>query len=136
MRNKKIYGQSQTNLCPWCGSNATAKTGQGVPCCRNHTKAELPDIKCVCGDWLDVAEGKYGAYFRCLTCGNKSFNKGLEMNGLVIGSVPNSASEHEPKNSVIEQSDDASRTRLPKQSKPKEIIVTSDEVDFIFEKYG
>lgn len=123
MRGRKVYGQSQISLCPFCGSNATAKTDQGVPCCRNHTKAELPNMKCACGDWLDVAEGKFGAYFRCMSCGNKSFSKGLEMNNLVVGSVPNSVPEEEQKE--IKKKND----------KPKEIVVTSDDADFIYEMY-
>lgn len=124
MRGRKVYGQSQVTLCPWCGKNATSKTDQGVPCCLNHKKAEMPNMKCACGDWLDVAEGKFGAYFRCMTCGNKSFQKGLEMNDLSIGSVPNSAEQEEKKS-----------TPTKEPSKPKEIVVTSDEADFIYEMY-
>jgi len=70
-------------------------------------------LKCVCGEWLDIKKGKYGPYFHCLNCGNVSFKKGLEIN-------PN-----------IEAKDDDGGTFTEKPHVPKEITVTSDELDFL-----
>lgn len=88
MYMKKVYGESKIDSCPFCGKRATVKTEQGVPCCVDHRKAEMPNMKCLCKGYLDVCEGKWGAYFRCMSCGNMNFNKGLEINNLIMGSVP------------------------------------------------
>lgn len=83
---RKIYGQSQELNCPFCGGRATAKNSQGLPVCHRHTKSEL-NLKCVCGEWLDVREGKYGTFFTCLRCGPVSYKRGLEVNDLPLKSV-------------------------------------------------
>lgn len=82
--NRKRYGESRIDKCPFCGKTATAKNSQGVPVCRNHKRKLLENMKCACGEWLDVNEGKWGPYFRCFNCGNISFRKGLEMNSANI----------------------------------------------------
>lgn len=80
---RRVYGQSQKLICPFCGNLATAKNEQGLPVCRHHAKNEL-NLKCVCGDWLDVREGKYGTFFLCINCGPVSYSKGLESNNLPL----------------------------------------------------
>ncbi len=82
----KKYGQSQTIACPFCGDAATSKNSQGLPVCRHHTKDEM-NLKCVCGDYLDIKEGKYGAYFSCFHCGNISWSKAMEMNNLPLQKI-------------------------------------------------
>ncbi len=77
---RKRYGQSRIDNCPICGKTAVVKNSQGVPVCAGHKKKELKELKCVCGEWLDVQQGKWGPYFRCINCGNINFKKGLEMN--------------------------------------------------------
>jgi hypothetical protein len=76
----KRYGSYKIDSCPFCGKQSVTKNSQGVPVCIAHKKEELKDLKCVCGSWLDVKEGKYGAYFSCIKCGNVNFRKVLEMN--------------------------------------------------------
>lgn len=78
---RKVYGQSQELQCPFCGSRATAKNEQGLPVCHRHTKNEV-NLKCVCGEYLDVKESKYGPFFTCMNCGAVSYKKGLEINDL------------------------------------------------------
>jgi RecJ-like exonuclease len=124
MRGRKIYGQSKIENCPFCGKSAVAKTEQGVPCCIEHKKAEMPNMKCVCGEYLDVQTGKFGAYFNCMNCGNKNWHKGLEMNDLIHGSIkPSNEEEITPKKEV------------KTNSEPNIIYTTSDEVDFIGERF-
>ncbi|HLD43631.1 MAG TPA: hypothetical protein VJB08_06645 [Candidatus Nanoarchaeia archaeon] len=77
---RKVYGQSRIESCPFCGKSAVAKNNQGVPVCAGHTQSTLPDMKCLCGEWLDVRSGKWGVYFSCMNCGNINFRKGLDMN--------------------------------------------------------
>lgn len=59
-------------------------------------------MRCLCGEALDLLEGKWGPYFICPNCGNMSFRKGMEMN-----------------------------PRATEQSAPKEITVRSDELEFL-----
>ena len=80
MRIPKRYGQSKITVCPFCGKQAITKNPQGIPVCLQHKNKMLPDMKCVCGEWLDIRNGKYGPYFYCIKCGNINFNRGLEMN--------------------------------------------------------
>ena len=81
MRYKKIYGASQKTSCPFCGDTATTTNFQKIPVCLAHKHEELNDLKCACGDWLDIKFGKFGPFFVCMNCGPISFSKGLDLNG-------------------------------------------------------
>ena len=78
-RIPKVYGQSMVESCPFCGKVATAKSEQGAAVCAKHTKTLMVNIKCNCGDYLDLLDGRYGAYFNCLKCGNVNYKKGLDL---------------------------------------------------------
>ena len=105
---KKIYGQSRSEGCPFCGKQATLMNAQGVSVCREHKSNNL-DLKCLCGSWLDVLKGKFGAYGKCMKCGNVNLNRVLEING---ASVKKATTQY-------------------KEENKKEITVTSDELDFL-----
>ena len=66
--------------CPFCGVEATTANSQGVPVCSKHKGKTLDNLKCVCGEYLDVKNGKYGVYFSCMNCGNMNLRKVLEIN--------------------------------------------------------
>lgn len=110
----KRYGESGINNCPFCGKISVTKNIQGVPVCKMHKNENLDDLKCVCGEYLDILEGKWGPYFRCMNCGNINFKKGLEMNPQV-----KSNQEHDNRQGS-------------KQASGKEITVTSDQIDFMY----
>ncbi len=80
MYTLKQYGQSKIEICPFCDKRATTKNSQGIPVCLAHKNKELKDMKCICGGWLDVRQGKFGAYFYCMNCGNINFKKAMEYN--------------------------------------------------------
>jgi hypothetical protein len=101
----KKYGQSKVENCPFCGKIGTTKNKQGLAVCTSHKDETLQDVKCVCGEWLEPREGKWGAYFHCLNCGNINLKKALE------GSLQLS--------SAIKQN-------------KKEITVRSDKLDFLY----
>lgn len=82
---RKVYGQSQETICPFCGGTCTTKNGQGIPVCHRHVSNEI-NLKCVCGQWLDVKEGKFGTFFLCMNCGPVSPRKAFEANDLPIRS--------------------------------------------------
>lgn len=122
----KQYGRSRVDNCPFCSKVSTSKNDQGIPVCQAHKKQRLESVKCACGEWLDLLEGKWGPYFRCSHCGNISFKKGIEM-------IDKSAYEKavEP----IKESPTPIRkksTGVNKSSERKEIEVTSDELDFLY----
>ena len=77
----KVYGQSQIAVCPFCRSTAMTKNSQGIPVCHKHSSARMPDLKCVCGKWLDQRESKFGVFYTCIDCGTVSFSRMLEING-------------------------------------------------------
>lgn len=81
MRLPKRYGQSSVDTCPFCATQAYSKNRQGVPVCRNHVGTDLPDLKCICGGWLDQRESKFGVFYTCMRCGPVSFRKMMEVNG-------------------------------------------------------
>jgi len=117
---KKRYGESRVDNCPFCGKISVTKNKQGVPVCKDHKEDMLTDLKCICGEWLDVQEGKWGPYFRCMNCGNVNYRKGLELNPHVKGSSSEKGGSSEKSSSSSEK------------KSPKEITVTSDQVDFIY----
>ena len=75
----KRYGESKIEDCPFCGKQATIKNMQGLNVCQLHKDQMLPDIKCVCGSYLELKIGRFGPYFNCLNCGNINLGKALEM---------------------------------------------------------
>jgi hypothetical protein len=76
MRIPKRYGQSTNQKCPFCDEPATTKGKQKLPVCRKHV-SNILEKKCVCGEWLEVRDGKFGVYFNCMHCGNIPLKKGM-----------------------------------------------------------
>lgn len=73
--------------CAICGGKALAKNDQGLPVCNHHKDEKLEGLKCACGNWLDIRNGKYGPYFHCMDCGNIGYKKGLEMNDYPLDDI-------------------------------------------------
>ena len=115
----KKYGQSKIFNCPFCGKQAIAKSHQGIPVCLVHKEASLQNLKCLCGEYLELKDGKYGPYFTCIKCGNINFKKALEIN---------------PDRNVEQQKSHASKksSTLKYPAERKEITVRSDELDFLY----
>jgi len=114
MRSKK-YGQYQILNCPFCTNQATVKNEQKVPVCDVHRKQVLPDLKCSCGSYVELAIGKWGAYFKCLKCGNVPFRRIMELNDLKATPI-----KKEPV-----------KKEAVKKHVPTETVVRSDELDFL-----
>ena len=105
MRFQKKYGQSRTECCPFCGKQGILNNSQKIPVCSDHKNSELKDMKCLCGEWLDLKHGKFGPYFSCMNCGNVNFKKGLEMNPTVKPSqqVRGKIEEREDKKMIVSE---------------------------------
>jgi len=84
MRGKKVYGESRTDSCPFCGKQATITNEVGLLVCSDHKSGSLPDIRCTCGEYLDIKKGKFGPFFTCFNCGAISFAKGMEIMNMAI----------------------------------------------------
>lgn len=80
MRIPKRYGQSRIEKCPFCGKQATTESKEKVPVCTNHKESILNEMKCMCGEILDLKAGKWGVYFSCMNCGNINGKKVFETN--------------------------------------------------------
>ncbi|MBD3318447.1 hypothetical protein GF342_00900 [Candidatus Woesearchaeota archaeon] len=129
MRIPKRYGQSKKNDCPFCGKVGLHTNSQGLPVCTEHKNATLEDMKCACGDWLDVKKGKWGPYFLCIRCGPISFAKGMSVNtptATYKTQKPTGKINSEPRRPFRN-----SKTSSTPDDK-KVITVRSDELDFWF----
>jgi len=80
VRIPKRYGQSRKDVCPFCGKNALTINKQHIPVCNNHKTSTLDEMKCICGEILELKSGKYGIYFTCIDCGNINSLKVFETN--------------------------------------------------------
>ena len=87
MRIKKNYDDHKVSRCPFCSGAAITKNPQGIPVCLKHKLEELLDLKCKCGEFLDIKISKYGPFFVCLNCGIVKFKTGLSINGYPLTSV-------------------------------------------------
>lgn len=82
----KRYGEARLDRCPFCGRQATVTNVQKVPVCVEHRKNTLNNLKCSCGSFLDLRQGKFGAFFTCFKCGAISMSKALELNKIELPS--------------------------------------------------
>mgnify|MGYP001563058111 FL=1 len=78
----KKYGQSKVDTCPFCQKQATAMNSQDVPVCHEHKEEVLDDLKCVCGSILEMLHGKFGVFFKCISCGSMNLRKVMEFNAI------------------------------------------------------
>jgi len=51
-----------------------------VTVCRGHKNAVLNDMRCICGEYLDIKKGKYGYFFLCMNCGPQNAKKVFSIN--------------------------------------------------------
>jgi predicted RNA-binding Zn-ribbon protein involved in translation (DUF1610 family) len=72
---RKIYGQSRDDKCVFCSIQASVKNSQGFPTCISHKNKVMDDKKCTCGEWMDIKQSKWGAFFLCPNCGPRSLSK-------------------------------------------------------------
>lgn len=141
----KRYGESRVESCPFCGKRALVKNSQGIPVCHSHRTRKLGEMRCACGQWLELMSGKWGPYFRCTSCGNISFRKALEMNPIALSTTQVSPVLHAsnvPDNRgacdgkagwAMPGKDMAGKMTAGKETgAKKEIFVNSDELDFLY----
>ena len=128
MRIPKQYGQSKIENCPFCGNRATTTNNQDVPVCQKHKDKDMVDLKCICGEWLDIKKGKYGPYFFCMQCGNISFSKAIEVNPQVMEQDKEDDNKFKSENKVNTEKPSEKSYDIKER---KEIFVSSDDVDFI-----
>ena len=87
MRIRKVYGEQKVSKCPFCNGAAITRNAQNIPVCTKHKQEILENLKCSCGEYLDVKTGKFGPFFTCITCNIVKFKKGLEINGYPLKNV-------------------------------------------------
>ncbi|MFH0875137.1 MAG: hypothetical protein V1859_04305 [archaeon] len=78
----KRYGESKIDKCPFCGAIATIKNKEKIPTCADHKDMILGEMRCSCGDYLDLKQGKFGPFFVCMNCGTMNMKKALEINAV------------------------------------------------------
>lgn len=125
----KRYGQSKINKCPFCGRDAFSQNNQKIPVCKDHKETMMKDMKCACGSWLDMREGKFGVFYTCLNCGPVNMNKALEINN----PTENSVYKVQKKTTITEIKEIRNPYPSLKKIEPekkKETTIRSDELDF------
>lgn len=153
-KKKKVYGEYKTANCAFCGKTATQETDTGLQVCPSHQQAQLKEIKCTCGSWLEQRAGKFGPYFNCINCGNINFQKGMQIQELTkskelvskgVQSVKTVSEKEESKitrvvpqrnelNESTQKSDGV--TSFEKQApsvrkqNPKEITISTNDVEY------
>lgn len=110
-----------TPRCPFCSRHATAKNEQQLPVCYQHKKAVLGEMKCACGEYLMMREGKSGVYFVCMNCGNLSANKVFEMNEV---------RDMKQQNTPAEEGEPVEFSKKPRKIHREEITITSDDPNY------
>ena len=113
---KKSYGNYKTNYCPFCDRIATHKNNLGLETCQVHLKDSLPEIKCLCGSWLEQKSGKFGHYFNCQNCGNINLRKGLEFKEVTSEKIVTETKKSIPDKIILKEK--------------KEITITSDDLEY------
>ncbi|HZX12758.1 MAG TPA: hypothetical protein VFE88_04865 [Candidatus Nanoarchaeia archaeon] len=78
------YGSTDILRCPLCNKQALAKTKTGITVCKDHTSFEFPTMKCLCGEHLQVRDGKFGAFCLCSRCGTINLRKAFEANNISL----------------------------------------------------
>jgi len=103
----KRYGESKKQDCPFCNKPALSQNTQGIPTCAAHKETLLPDVKCMCGSWLELKNGNWGPYFNCTNCGNLSFAKGMARAAPTQSAGPQTAPEkkHAPTHITVRSDD-------------------------------
>ena len=76
------YGTTDVSHCPFCGKQALTKNKMGIAVCKEHITVELPELKCVCKETLQLKEGKFGPFCICSKCGIISLKKALDSNNV------------------------------------------------------
>ena len=100
----KKYGQSKVDKCPFCEKQGVILNKQDVPVCVNHKQEMLDNLKCVCGQSLEILNGKFGVFFNCLSCGNMNLRKVMEFNTIKPKTVQTKSNKE--KSEVTIRSDD------------------------------
>ena len=90
----------------------------------------MVDLKCICGEWLDIKNGKYGPYFFCMQCGNISFSKAIEVNPQVMKKDKKDDNKFKSEERTVNLKDKEEKISYEIKAR-KEIFVSLDDVDFI-----
>ena len=125
MYRKKIYGKSRIDKCPFCGKQAITKNSQGVSVCLTHKHAIMNDLKCACGEYLDIREGKYGYFFICMNCGPQSHTKVYALN-----EIKDISKKEHPIKDISKKEQPIKDTSKKEHPKAKETIITSDDPNY------
>lgn len=125
----KQYGQSKISKCPFCGKDAYFHNRQNVPVCKDHKGNRVNDMKCACGSWLEMKQGKYGVFYVCLHCGPVNMRKALDIN------TPGAGYKMQKKSTSVESQKPLTLSQGSFQKidlkQKKEVTITSEELDFI-----
>ena len=122
---KKVYGSYREENCIFCGERAICMNEQNLPTCvkHKHETVNMDKIKCSCGEFLDIKEGKFGSFFLCMNCGPMSIAKIKEINDI----RPEEAALKTESNSVYKN---PNSTTFNKSNTSSNTVIRSDDPDY------
>lgn len=133
----KRYGESKIERCPFCESSdgkqqPTMINSQGISVCTKHKNSilDVENMKCICGEYLELLIGKFGPYFKCMNCGNINIRKVLEINDIndlsqESSNRPSNKNYDRKRSSINQNSNQPKSTES--EIERKEIFIRSDD---------
>ncbi len=128
----KRYGESKIEKCPFCEDSRTLPTvvnSQGFSVCLKHKNSilDVENMKCVCGEYLELLSGKFGPFFKCMECGNINLKKAFEFN--IIKDISQDSGTKFSSKSTASYNSRSSESDRPdsKHKERKEIFIRSDD---------
>jgi len=138
----KRYGENKIEKCPFCEDSKTLPTvvnSQGFSVCLKHKNSilDVENMKCVCGEYLELLNGKFGPFFKCMECGNINLKKAFEFNIIKdisqdSGKSSYGSASYTPYNKYDNSkhnanSSSAKQSESTKPKERKEIFIRSDD---------
>jgi hypothetical protein len=133
MRIRKVYGESKIENCMICGKHALSLNAQGFPVCNAHKSAIMPELKCLCGEYLMMMDGKFGKFFQCINCGNINMKKAIEMNEELIQKTNNIRQNNKQEHQTYNANDNTRKSTavyVHEEKNPADKIIRSDDPDY------
>ncbi len=125
---RKVYGQSTSSECIFCNTRALLLNAQKFPVCNTHRESlvDTDALRCTCGGYLDIRNGKFGAFFTCMHCGPRSISKIKELND-IMDCNDNKVPRQQPQQ---QEHSPTTKNTPPRESAPKTYTISTNDVEY------
>ena len=123
---RKVYSESKVENCVICNKQALLLNTQGFSVCSIHKNIIIPELKCLCGEYLMMMDGKFGKFFQCINCGNITIKRAIEINEELI----HKQLSKESVNKSYTTDSIRKAVYVKEDNKPTNTIIRSDDPDY------